>query len=83
MQERHEKENIRKELLGLADKVRYMENTYRREIQQSQKIKDELFKFWEHKEKKDSVIKELHPSKTLNEIKLNGNENSQTTISIS
>ena len=32
MQERQEKENIRKELLGLADKVRYMENTYRREI---------------------------------------------------
>jgi hypothetical protein len=45
--------------MNLAEQVKFMEFTYRREIEQSEKIKEELFNFWQKKEKKEGLLRNM------------------------
>ena len=50
-----QKVKFEKELQSMGDKMKMIEETYQREILRSDKIKQELSKFWENKQKSDST----------------------------
>lgn len=56
--------------MSLAEQVKFMQLTYRREIEQSEKIKQQLFNFWQKKQKKDGMMRNMSAN-VLGEKKLN------------
>jgi hypothetical protein len=51
--------------LDLAEQVRFMESTYKKEVVTNEKIKEELHKFWEKKDKNSRVLKPVITNDTL------------------
>ena len=49
-EEKASKEHVKEELISLAGKVRFMEQTYRKESMLNEKVKGELQRFWVQRE---------------------------------